>query len=94
MNDERLERALQFVGMKCFVKYFWKFVSDLESGDVADELFRKETWTEKSCRSRVSHARRIIKSGRAMDAMRVICKSARVPDRVREQAGQIVGSLR
>ena len=95
MNDDKLDRYLRSVGKECFVKYFGELFNESYSNqDVADLLNRKEDYTDGSCRSRVSKARRIIKAGRARDALREISRSARVPESVRDQAMQIAANLR
>ena len=94
MNDEQLDRALQSVGMGCFVKYFHEFSKESQSVDVAELLFRNESWTEKSCRSRTLTARRIIRAGRSMDALKRTSAATRVSDSVRDQALRIAVDLR
>jgi len=89
MNDEQLDRALQSVGMGCFVRYFDEFVKDSQSVDVAELPFRSENWTEKSCRGRGSHARRIVRAGRSMDALKRISAATRVSESVRNHALRI-----
>ena len=94
MNDEQLDRALQSVGMGCFVKYFDEFSKESQSVDVAELLFRNENWTERSCRSRVSHARRIVRAGRSMDTLKRIGAATRVSESVRDEALQIAADPR
>ena len=85
MDDQQLERALRSVGMGCFVRYFGEFATNSPK-DMAAILAASEPYTERSCRSRVSHARRIIKSGRAPDALPMIANATNVDSRTREQA--------
>ena len=94
MDDDKPNRALQSVGKECFVKYFSEFFNDSHSNrDVVDVLMRTENYTEKACWTRVSNARRIIKAGRAMDALRDVNGSAWVPESVRDQATQIAADF-
>ena len=94
MDDDKLERYLQSVGKRCFVNYFDDFAGGLSSDAVVELLMRNEGYAEKASRTRVSTARRIIKAGRAGDALQVIGKSSRVPESIRNQAMQIAGGLR
>ena len=94
MDDDKLERYLLSVGKTCFVIYFEDFSGGLPSDVVIELLMRNEGYAEKASRTRVSTARRIIKAGRAEDALRVIGKSSRVPESIRNQAMQIAGGLR
>lgn len=87
MNDQRLERNLQSVGMTCFVRYFHEFASrSLPNDAVAGILLERERYTEHSCRSRVSHARSIINAGRAQRALGMIAVADRLCLGVRKQA--------
>ena len=79
MNDNQLERTLQSIGKACFLKYFTEF-SDLSlSGEaVARILVEREGWSElATLHFRVRWARRIIKAGRAQDAL-VLADTPRV----------------
>ena len=71
MNDNQLERTLQSIGKACFLKYFTEF-SDHSLSDeaVAGILVEREDWDEAATlHFRVRGARRIIKAGRAQDAL-------------------------
>ena len=90
MNDDQLDRTLQSIGMKCFVKYFHEFCNtSLSSGDLIELLMKEEGYTESGCRTRVSCARRIIQAGRAKDALIKISKSDRVEQPFADQARKI-----
>lgn len=91
MNDQELERNLQSVGKGCFVKYFGEFASNSPTSDVVEILLQCEPYTEKSCRSRVSHARSIISAGRAQDALLMIA-DAKVSSATREQAKALLSA--
>ena len=94
MTNQQLERNLNSVGKGCFVKYFRQFIdSSLSNTDVAEKMQEEEGYTWKACNSRTSHARSIIKSGRAMDALDII-KGSNAETRVRERAVEIADSLR
>ena len=93
MNDQQLNRRLQSVGMTCFIKYFREFSNwSLSNQAVAEVLMEHEPYTEKSCKSRVTHARSIIGAGRTEDALLMIA-NANVPHWVSEQAKEFAKEL-
>jgi hypothetical protein len=75
MNDAKLARSLQSVGMTCIVKYFEHFASDIPREDVIEKLKSTTAYTYKSCTSRTSHARSIIKADMAYKALQLIIDS-------------------
>lgn len=75
MNDAKLARSLESVGMTCFVKYFEYFASDIPREDVIEKLKSTTAYTYKSCASRTSHARSIIKADMAYKALQLIIDS-------------------
>ncbi len=94
MDDRQLQRNLQSVGMACFVKYFGEFANNaLPNRAVAEILLEREGYTEKSCRSRVSHARSIIKAGRAADALLMIAGASNVSRHTAERAKALADGL-
>ena len=86
MNGANPDRGFPSVGKQCFVKYFYGFLKESQTDDVVELMSRKEHCTEKSCRSRTFHARRISRAGRARNALREISRSRQVPESVRDQA--------
>ena len=81
MNDDQLERSLRSIGKGCLVEYFCQFADqNLSNGNVIEMLMRQEGYTETGSRTRVSHARRVIGSGRAEDALRNVIQSERIPN--------------
>ena len=79
MNDCQLERNLISVGKECFVTYFELFDnSQLSNQEVSKQIQTDRGYTWKSCLSRTSHARSIIRAGRARDALEKIIDSNRV----------------
>lgn len=93
MNDDQLERSLQSIGKECFVKYFDEFSDNrLKDHDLIDLLMKNENYKESGCKTRVSQSRRIIKEGRAKDALKVVAGSSRVPDPIRRQAEALYDS--
>ena len=95
MNDTQLERNLKSVGKECFVTYFEQFHnSQLSNQEVAEQIQGDRGYTWKSCRSRTSHARSIIREGRARDALENIRDSEGVRDqRIRDKAAILAASL-
>ena len=94
MDDQQLNRALRSVGMSCFIKYFREFSNlSLSNQSVAEMLMERETYTDKSCISRVGHARSIIRAGRARDALLMIANAANVSGHTAEQARALADGL-
>ena len=92
MNDQQLDRNLRSVGREIFVAYFAEFCGRSRSSeDVAVQLEEERGYTEKSCRSRTSHARSIIEAGRATDALAMVSRSTspRVPDHIKVWASEL-----
>lgn len=76
MNDKQLKRNINSVGMGCFVKYFDEFSnSNLSKQVMVQKLQDRENYTESSCATRISKARRIINTGHAYDALLLIAKA-------------------
>ena len=93
MTDQQLKRNLQSVGMACFVKYFAEFSDESLPNRSAIQILReRELYTEKSYKSRVSHARSIIQAGRAADALLLIA-AAKVDYRTKQQAKALADEL-
>ena len=87
MDDQQLKRTLRLVGMVCFIKYFRELSNlSLSNQSVAEMLMEREMYTDKSCISRVSHARSIIRAGRARDALLMIAGSDNVSRCTAEKA--------
>lgn len=92
-NDQKLDSYLKSVGMECFVTYFSKFADMFARNvDVAEILRRERSYTVKSCNSRVSKARAIIRAGHAKDALRRISQSQSplVDERTRNKARELL----
>ena len=97
MNDQQLERNLRSVGKECFIAFFKEFCNfQISNEDLAARIKRKRGYTDQSCRSRTSHARSIIKEGRAADALQLISLSTdpRVTARTRQRANVLIACLR
>lgn len=98
MNDQQLDRNLRSVGKECFVTFFNEFYdSSLSNEDVAIQIKEERGhYTDKSCRSRTSNARSIIRAGRALDALDVIrsSESSQVKAHTKERAAEIAARLR
>ena len=94
MNDQRLKETLQSIGMECFVTYFREFDnSSLQNKDVIEILMHDEGYTKNSCQTRTSGARRIIKAGRAKDALMIISASSGVLPEIAAKAKRLAAGL-
>jgi len=94
MNDDQLERSLQSIGKSCFVEYFEMFTnSSISNEDLIDILMKNESYMESGAKTRVSQSRRIIKSGRAKDALKIISSSNKVPDAISNKARELAASM-
>ena len=83
MNDTQLIRSLQSIGKACFVRYFPLFSdNNLRNDELIELLMRQENYVESGCITRVTQARRIIASERAVDALLIVASSVRVSDEV------------
>ena len=75
-NDE-LTRLLKSVGQRVFVTYYRDFENPaLDTADLAG-ILAQEGFTEKACRSRATHARRIFNQGFQIEALEGIASSTR-----------------
>jgi len=90
MNDEQLMKNLRSMGMECFVTYFYEF-SD-PSIDAVAILKRDRGYTEGSCRNRTSRAHRIIRAGRANDALTIISQASLVSPQTVRRAKELLDS--
>ena len=96
VNDVQFKRALQSVGQSCFIKYFHLFSSDILSRESVIEKLKYETnYTEKSCISRIGHAKRIIAAGLASKALEraISSSSSRVSSDTRVCAQKLLDEL-
>lgn len=93
-RDEWLTDYLKAIGMKCFVTYYQRFADvNVPTSDIIEQLHTQEGYTEKSCRSRLSKARKIIESGAGIEALEMIASSERIDDSLREGARELISSL-
>ena len=96
MNDDQLERSLRSIGKGCFVAYFRQFADQaLPNSHIVELMMRQEGYTENGSRTRVSQARRIIRSGRAEDALRNVIQSERIPNyaRIAAEARELLSKI-
>ena len=97
MNEQQLERNLRSVGKGCFVAFFEEFCDfQISNEDLAAKIKSKRDYTDRSCRSRTSHARSIIKVERAADALQLVSLSTdpRVTTRTKRRANALIACLR
>ncbi|QYK06381.1 hypothetical protein [Shewanella zhangzhouensis] len=94
MNDSQLRRALQSVGMSCFVNSFDLFQSGRYSKDELIEWMSEQNdFTENSCKSRVNHALRIFRENKHIESLKLIKSSARVDSYTKLQAAKLHAQL-
>lgn len=78
MNKEELERAIQTIGMGCFVKYFEAFSNlNIPDKDLINSLMVIEGYEESGSRVRVSRAHSIFREKSDKEALILISKSTR-----------------
>jgi hypothetical protein len=80
--------------MECFVNYYHHFAdSNLPSAYIIEQMHSREGYTEKSCRSRLSKARKVIRDGLSIEALALIADSERMQDSVRNDALKLISVL-
>ena len=94
MDDQQLKGTLESIGKECFVTYFCKFDdTSLSNEDVTEMLMQDRSYKEKASPTRVSNARRIIKAGRAKDALMLISASPRMSSEIAAKAKRLAAGL-
>ena len=94
MNEIKLKRTLQSIGMGCFIDYFDLFSSNRFSNEeICEYLFNENDFTEKSCRSRTNHAKRIFSEKKEIDALKIIESSKRLSPYTKLQAAKLRAKL-
>ncbi|AGO56789.1 hypothetical protein SOD_c38370 [Serratia plymuthica 4Rx13] len=89
-----LVSLLKAIGMECFVNYYHHFAdSNLSSAYIIEQMHSREGYTEKSCRSRLSKARKVIRDGLSIEALTLIADSGRIQDSVRSDALKLIRVL-
>lgn len=86
MNDQQLIRTLNSVGKACFVRYYER----ADDPALVQRIEETEPYTHKSCQSRSSHLRSIIKHGRGKDALAIIANSRNVDATTRTKAAALL----
>ena len=86
MDDHQLGITLRSMGKACFVKYYER----ADDPALAQRMKEEEPYTYKSCQSRVSCLRRIIKHGRDRDALRIIANSGKLDMERRRKAAALL----
>ena len=89
-----LVSLLKAIGMECFVNYYHHFAdSNLSSAYIIEQMHSREGYTEKSCRGRLSKARKVIRDGLSIEALTLIADSGRIQDSVRSDALKLISVL-
>ena len=93
-KDMDIETSLRSMGKSCFVNYYTDFANPkLSTQDLIETLMDKEGYTETACRTRTSNARRIINSGNAKRALKLIVSSGRLSEEIRGQAKKLLSTI-
>ena len=72
MDDRQLIRTLRSVGMEVFETFYDQSADESLTNQQIVALLRGErSYTEQSYRTRVSHARMVIRAGRGPDVLRL-----------------------
>jgi len=94
VDDQELNRMLGRIGKACFVTYFREFDnSSMPNKEVIEILMHDEGYTKNSCQTRVSNACRIIKAGRAKDALMIISASPRMSSEIVAKAKRLAAGM-
>ena len=89
-----LTDLLKAIGMECFVNYYHRFAdSNLSSADIIEQMHSREGYTEESCRTRLSKARKVIRDGLSIEALTLVADSGRIQDSVRNDALKLISVL-
>lgn len=86
MDDQQLIRTLNSVGKACFVKYY----EHADDPALVQRIEEAEPYTYKSCQSRSSHLRSIIRHGRGKDALAIIANADKVKAEARKKADALL----
>lgn len=87
-----LQRQLNSVGKAIFVKYYYYF-SDSNNYSTEDIIkIIKENYSNKSKKSRISHAHMIFNNNLNVEALKIILKS-KVPEEIKQQAQNILEEI-
>ena len=82
-----LDKVLSGVGMTVFVKYYYCF-RDKSCEECIDAI--SEDYSDKSKRTRISHAKRIFREGKQREALEIIISSKKVDAATRIRAEIII----
>jgi len=78
------------------VKYFKLFASEtIDRADIIETLKSETPYTEKSCISRTSHAKGIIRAGLGREALEIVIRSesSRVSTETRVRAKELINTF-
>lgn len=90
MDNRQLEITLRSMGKACFVKYY----EHADDPALPERMKAAEPYTYKSCQSRASCLRRVIRCGRGEDALENIANSDKVDVETRQKAAALLAKLR
>lgn len=95
MNNTQLRKAIQSVGMTTFIEYFDYFQQDCWSNtDLVELLMSERSYTEKSAKTKVVNARRIMKASLVAEALTIIANSKKAGLQIASKAKEkMTGSI-
>lgn len=82
-----LEKRLNAVGKAVFVKYYFVF-ANMDNEDCM-EMFT-ENFTENTKRSKTYHAKAIFRERKQFEALKIICNSPRIDEKIQLKARHIL----
>lgn len=89
-----LAELLNAIGKECFVNYYHLFAdSSASTADIIELLHTNEGYTEKSCRTRLSKARKVIRDGLSIEALTMIANAGRIQNALRNEAIKLIHDL-
>jgi hypothetical protein len=93
MDDTQLRRLLKSVSMEYFVAEQPALTNfTISDQELIDKRRQTPSYTERSCRTRITKSRAIIRAGRAKDALAIIARSSRVPREISDGAAHLLSA--
>ncbi len=84
-----LEKVLSSVGMTVFIRYY-DFFRDKSREECIEAI--REDYSDKSKRTRTSHAKRIFREGKQKEALEIVASSNRIDEATKKLAQDILNT--
>jgi uncharacterized protein YeeX (DUF496 family) len=95
MDNQKLIDALKAIGQECFVSYFEYFFDlSCSNHEIASIIQIERKYTHKSCSSRTSKARSIIKNNMTKEALQIIIESVKTDYKIRDKARVLLDNIK